>query len=99
MTNKIKELADVRTQSMDDVDTVLRVCAFLPSSSLLSGTYAATTSDHRGITTGDLKLRQSAVFDKLLASHKASSEPGSDSEDGPAKKKVKANGGAANGKH
>lgn len=24
-TNKIKELADVRTQSMEDVDTVLRV--------------------------------------------------------------------------
>lgn len=29
MTSKIKELADIRTQSMDDVDTVLRVCAFL----------------------------------------------------------------------
>lgn len=31
VTAKIKELADVRTQSMDDVDTVLRVCAFASS--------------------------------------------------------------------
>lgn len=29
VTAKIKELADVRTQSMDDVDTVLRVCESL----------------------------------------------------------------------
>ncbi|GAA5854397.1 hypothetical protein JCM8547_001808 [Rhodosporidiobolus lusitaniae] len=68
VTAKIKELADVRTQSMDDVDTVLRVY-------------------HRGITSGNLKLRQPQVFDQLLADHK--SDAGSvdgDSEERAAKK-------------
>ncbi|GAA6028227.1 hypothetical protein JCM8097_006927 [Rhodosporidiobolus ruineniae] len=68
VTAKIKELADVRTQSMDDVDTVLRVY-------------------HRHITAGNLKLRQHAVFDQLLADHK--SEAGSEAGDEPAKKKQK----------
>jgi len=78
VTAKIKELADVRTQSMDDVDTVLRVY-------------------HRGITSGNLQLRQPQVFDELLASHRsqAGSEAG---DDEPAKKKQKgANGAATNG--
>ncbi|KAK4703496.1 homocitrate synthase, partial [Phenoliferia sp. Uapishka_3] len=65
VTQKIKELADVRTQSMDDVDTVLRVY-------------------HKGISSGNLKIRQSAILDELLAAH--GSENGSD---GPAAKKQK----------
>lgn len=40
VTAKIKELADVRTQSMDDVDTVLRVCE-LARSLVLVGFLAA----------------------------------------------------------
>ncbi|KAM0753146.1 homocitrate synthase [Meredithblackwellia eburnea MCA 4105] len=73
VTAKIKELADVRTQSINDVDTLLRVY-------------------HRGITTGNLKLRQSAVLDKLLADHH--SENGSDAEtDEPAAKKQKTTNG------
>lgn len=71
VTAKIKELADVRTQSMDDVDTVLRVY-------------------HRGITSGNLKLRQSAVLDKLLAEH--GSPAGSEAGDAPPAKKQKVNG-------
>lgn len=46
-TAKIKELADVRTQSMEDVDMILRIY-------------------HTGIQSGDLKVGQSAVLDKLL---------------------------------
>jgi homocitrate synthase len=46
-TAKIKELADVRTQSMEDVDMILRIY-------------------HRAIESGDLKVGQSAVLDKLL---------------------------------
>ena len=46
-TAKIKELADVRTQSMEDVDMILRIY-------------------HTGIHSGDLKVGQSAVLDKLL---------------------------------
>lgn len=46
-TAKIKELADVRTQSMEDVDMILRVY-------------------HTGIHSGDLKVGQSAVLDRLL---------------------------------
>ncbi|GAA5857775.1 hypothetical protein JCM5296_003371 [Sporobolomyces johnsonii] len=78
VTAKIKELADVRTQSMDDVDAVLRVY-------------------HRGITSGKLALRQSAVFDQLLAEHRSEqgSEAGDAEEEGPAKKKVKGANGAA----
>ncbi|GAA5948204.1 hypothetical protein JCM3765_001312 [Sporobolomyces pararoseus] len=77
VTAKIKELADVRTQSMDDVDTVLRVY-------------------HRGITSGNLQLRQPQVFDQLLASHR--SEHGSEAgDDEPAKKKQKGANGTANG--
>ena len=57
VTNKIKELADVRTQSMDDVDTVLRVCM---SSCLLTMhdvplTFAQTTEE---------SLREISNFDK-----------------------------------
>ncbi|BGP16491.1 hypothetical protein JCM10213_001172 [Rhodosporidiobolus nylandii] len=76
VTAKIKELADVRTQSMDDVDTVLRVY-------------------HRGITSGNLKLRQPQIFDQLLADHKSEngSEAG-DAEERPAKKAKGANGEA-----
>ncbi|GAA6063032.1 hypothetical protein JCM10212_001011 [Sporobolomyces blumeae] len=78
VTMKIKELADVRTQTMDDVDTVLRVY-------------------HRGITSGNLKLRQPQIFDQLLADHR--SEKGSDAgddSDEPAKKKQKGANGVAN---
>jgi homocitrate synthase len=92
VTAKIKQLADVKTQSMDDVDTVLRVCRsppFLPRPENPRSDHPRR-ADHRGITTGHLKLRQPEVFDELLASHK--SEQGSDAEDGPAKKKVKTNG-------
>ena len=46
-TAKIKELADVRTQSMEDVDMILRIY-------------------HTGIHSGDLKVGQSKVLDKLL---------------------------------
>ena len=46
-TAKIKELADVRTQSMEDVDMILRIY-------------------HTAIKTGELKVGQSAVLDKLL---------------------------------
>lgn len=46
-TAKIKELADVRTQSMEDVDMILRIY-------------------HTGIHSGELKVGQSAVLDKLL---------------------------------
>lgn len=54
-------------------------------------------ADHRGITSGNLQLRQPQVFDELLASHRsqAGSEAG---DDEPAKKKQKgANGAATNG--
>lgn len=46
-TSKIKQMADVRTQSMEDVDMILRIY-------------------HTAIKTGDLKVGQSAVLDKLL---------------------------------
>ncbi|WWD22141.1 homocitrate synthase, mitochondrial [Kwoniella shandongensis] len=49
-TAKIKELADIKTQSMEDVDMILRIY-------------------HTGIKTGDLKVGQSAVLDKLLEKH------------------------------
>ncbi|WVQ69033.1 homocitrate synthase, cytosolic isozyme [Kwoniella botswanensis] len=49
-TAKIKELADVRTQSMEDVDMILRIY-------------------HTGIQSGDLKIGQSAVLDRLLEKH------------------------------
>ncbi|WWC87097.1 homocitrate synthase, cytosolic isozyme [Kwoniella dendrophila CBS 6074] len=54
-TAKIKELADVRTQSMEDVDMILRIY-------------------HTGIQTGDLKVGQSAVLDRLLEKHMPSRE-------------------------
>lgn len=98
VTNKIKELADVRTQSMDDVDTVLRVCKYYIVCDVrrrIVSNAASCTVDHQGVTSGNLQLRQGAIFDKLLASHKSASESG-DAEDGPAKKKVKTNG-ASNG--
>jgi homocitrate synthase len=46
-TAKIKQMADMRTQSMEDVDMILRIY-------------------HTGIKTGDLKVGQSAVLDRLL---------------------------------
>ncbi|WWC67732.1 homocitrate synthase, mitochondrial [Kwoniella pini CBS 10737] len=54
-TAKIKELADVRTQSMEDVDMILRIY-------------------HTGIQTGDLKVGQSHVLDRLLEKHMPSRE-------------------------
>ncbi|CAD6574559.1 MAG: Saccharopine dehydrogenase [Tremellales sp. Tagirdzhanova-0007] len=57
-TSKIKELADMRTQSMEDVDMILRIY-------------------HTAIKTGDLKVGQSAVLDKLLEKHMPQREPGS----------------------
>jgi len=54
-TAKIKELADVRTQSMEDVDMILRIY-------------------HTAIKTGELKVGQSAVLDKLLNKHMPSRE-------------------------
>jgi len=48
VTAKIKNLADVRRQSIEDVDMILRVY-------------------HRGVTTGELRLRQHHVLDKLIA--------------------------------
>lgn len=61
-TAKIKELADVRTQSMEDVDMILRIY-------------------HTAIESGDLKVGQSKVLDKLLEKVRFSSRglcPGAD---------------------
>jgi homocitrate synthase len=75
VTSKIKELADVRTQSMDDVDTVLRVCESILFSSTFDDNpelfFLSGRLDHRGITSGDLKIRQKEIFDSLLAAHKS----------------------------
>ncbi|WVO15847.1 hypothetical protein L204_103509 [Cryptococcus depauperatus] len=62
-TAKIKELADVRTQSMEDVDMILRIY-------------------HTGIHSGDLKVGQSAVLDKLLEKHMASRDSSPTSKSG-----------------
>ena len=55
-TAKIKELADVRTQSMEDVDMILRIY-------------------HTAIQTGELKVGQSAVLDKLLDKVRCNLQP------------------------
>jgi homocitrate synthase len=62
-TAKIKELADVRTQSMEDVDMILRIY-------------------HTAIKTGELKVGQSAVLDKLLNKHMPSREGSPTKTDG-----------------
>ncbi|UOH81039.1 homocitrate synthase, mitochondrial [Cryptococcus neoformans] len=69
-TAKIKELADVRTQSMEDVDMILRIY-------------------HTGIQSGDLKVGQSAVLDRLLEKHMPSrdnSPSGRSTDSTPAKR-------------
>ncbi|OCF39933.1 homocitrate synthase, mitochondrial [Kwoniella heveanensis CBS 569] len=66
-TAKIKELADVRTQSMEDVDMILRIY-------------------HTGIHSGDLKVGQSAVLDKLLEKHMPSREASPGVNGTPAKR-------------
>jgi len=65
-TSKIKELADVRTQSMEDVDMILRIY-------------------HTGIKSGDLKVGQSAVLDRLLEKHMPSRDasPARNGTNGP----------------
>ncbi|KIS02271.1 homocitrate synthase, mitochondrial [Cryptococcus deuterogattii 2001/935-1] len=69
-TAKIKELADVRTQSMEDVDMILRIY-------------------HTGIQSGDLKVGQSAVLDRLLEKHMPSRD------NSPSARSVNADGAPA----
>ena len=73
MTAKIKELADVRTQSLDDVDTILRVYhSGIQSGELLMGQKeaferllrehrAASASRERGESVGSLDQRTVAA--------------------------------------
>jgi hypothetical protein len=62
---------------------------FLLYNLLIEGSTWKST-DHKGIESGNLKLREHAVLDKLLAAH--GSENGDAETDGPATKKQKVNG-------